>query len=168
MIKYKLTDENYQTYGGCQWGENVTHETSGEGNLCGSGWIHVYDSPELAVLLNPIHAGFDNPVLWKVRVSGKSKTDYGLKSGYTKVTTLQREDIPVVTTEQRVTFAIRCALAVSKDRQFRKWANAWLKGKERSYDAAYAAAANAADDAAYDAGNNLNLKQIAKRVLAEG
>jgi hypothetical protein len=45
---YKLTNENFQTFGGCQWGENITHITSGEGDLCGPGWLHYYDNPLLA------------------------------------------------------------------------------------------------------------------------
>ena len=51
----KLTNENDQTYNKTQWGENITHKADGQGELCGTGWIHYYDSPLLAVLLNPIH-----------------------------------------------------------------------------------------------------------------
>ncbi len=154
MIKYKLTDENLRTYGGCQWGEGVTHTASGEGELCGPGWIHVYDSPELAVLLNPMHANFKNPVLWKVRVSGLAKHDRGLISGYTKVTSLRRMELTTVSREQRVKFAILCAPLVYKDKQFKSWATAWISGKERSARSAAAAVAPraaAADASGYDA-----------------
>ena len=58
MIGYKLTNENHETYNGTKWGPGVTHETDGHGELCGSGWLHYYDDPLLAVLLNPIHANF--------------------------------------------------------------------------------------------------------------
>ena len=37
MKLYKLTDKNDQTHAGCQWGENVTVETSGKGDLCDRG-----------------------------------------------------------------------------------------------------------------------------------
>ena len=42
-MKYiKLTDRNMRAYGGFQWeiGRKVT--TSGEGTLCGPGWLHCY------------------------------------------------------------------------------------------------------------------------------
>ena len=65
MMLYKLTDENDRTYNDTQWGEGVTHETSGEGKLCGEGWIHAYIDPLLAVFLNPIHACFTNPHMWE-------------------------------------------------------------------------------------------------------
>jgi len=41
-IYYKLTDSKCRTRPRCRnkclWGEGVTHEASGEGNLCGPGW----------------------------------------------------------------------------------------------------------------------------------
>ena len=58
----KLTDENGQTHGGMQWGEGITHTASGEGDLCRPGWIEV---------------------------AGRSKTDNGLKVGFTQVTTIR-------------------------------------------------------------------------------
>ena len=61
MKLYKLTDEKMQTYNGFQWVLGETHETNGEGNLCGPGWLHAYTDPLLAILLNPIHANISNP-----------------------------------------------------------------------------------------------------------
>src|SRR5208283_5897438 len=111
---YKLTDENHCTYGGTEWGVGVTHETSGEGALCSSGWLHAYLSPELAVLLNTIHAGFKNPVLWEAD-GDVGLTDHQLKVGCKKLTTVRILEAPSVSPEQRVKFAIFCALAVYDD-----------------------------------------------------
>lgn len=147
MIKYKLTNQKSQTYGQTQWGENITHTASGRGSLCGKGWIHVYESPKLAVLLNSIHANFDDPLLWECQATGRSKHDHGLKSGYTSVTTLRQIPLPVITAEQRVKFAILCALEVYEDNNFRTWANRWLEGTDRTTTAAWVAA-NAARAAA--------------------
>ena len=58
MKTYHLTDEHDRTYGGCQWGENVIHPTSGEGSLCGPGWTHWTADPLLAVFLNPIQGEY--------------------------------------------------------------------------------------------------------------
>ena len=139
-ILYKLTERNFQTRGGCQWGEGVTVETSGEGPLCGSGWTHWYLSPELAVLLNPIHANIKDPVLWE----GEGEIglrDAQLKVGTTRGTTLRQIPLPACSIEQRVEFAIRCALAVYAEPKFREWAEAWLSGADRTAAAAEAAEA---------------------------
>ena len=89
-ILYKFTDQNMQTHGGCQWVLGEKKTTSGEGELCGPGWLHCYADPLLAVLLNPIHADYENPRLFRARVGRKSKHDHGLKSGYTKMTLIRR------------------------------------------------------------------------------
>ena len=136
----KLTDNKDQTFDNTQWGENVTHTTNGKGELCSEGWLHYYDSPLLAVLLNPIHANFTKPHLWKIKVGGTVKEDCGLKFGTTKVTTISRMKLPKVTTEQRIIFGILCAMKVYKDNKFLEWGNHWIDGSDRSTRAAWAAA----------------------------
>ena len=150
MQLYKLTDEHAQTYGGCQWGENVTHTASGEGELCGPGWIHAYTDPLLAVLLNPIHADFMNPRLWECE-GEVGKTDHGLKVGCTRLTTVREVAAPAVTTEQRVRFAILCAMEVCRDVEFVRWAETWLSNADRTAARAAAAEAEAAWAAAWAA-----------------
>jgi hypothetical protein len=144
MKLYKLTDQNAQTMYQTQWGEGVTHETSGEGALCGSGWLHAYEHPLLAVLLNPIHADFQAARMWESEGSGETLRDGQLKIGVTKLTTLREIQVPIVTTEQRVRFAILCAKTVYKSHNWNKWADGWLDGSERSTAAAETAAAAAA------------------------
>ena len=69
MKLYKLTDGDGQTMSGTQWGPGVSHSGTGEGELCGPGWIHAYEHPLIAVLLNPIHANIQNPRLWEAEES---------------------------------------------------------------------------------------------------
>jgi len=147
---YKLTDENNQTYGNCQWGENVEHRVEGKGNLCTNGWIHFYKNPLLAVLLNPLHGDYnlDTAHLWECNASGKTKEDRGLKWGASRVKTIKRVKLPKVTTKQRVKFGILCALEVYHEKGFVKWANNWLSGKDITADAARAVAHVAYVDAA--------------------
>jgi hypothetical protein len=152
MKLYKLTDENDRTYNNTQWGENVTHTASGKGDLCGPGWLHAYTNPLLAVLLNPIHAGFKSPHLWEAE--GRIyKTDKGLKVSTKKLATIRRMKLPPIYATQRIAFGILCAKKVYTDKKFVRWANEWLSGKNRSETAAWAAyaAANAANAAAYAA-----------------
>ena len=82
---YKMVDENWQTHGSMQWGIGVEHCATGDIDqpLCSDAWIHVYENPLLAVLLNPIHADFKNPHLCEVEGIIELR-DGQLKAGYTK------------------------------------------------------------------------------------
>ena len=141
---YKLTDQNMQTYNGCKWVLGEEKTTSGEGELCGPGWLHCYSDPLLAVLLNPIHADYENPRLFRAHVGGTSKPDHGLKSGYTKMTLIEEIPVPAISTAQRVRFAILCAMKVYQDPGFVQWGENWLSGKDRSAEAAAWSAGSAA------------------------
>ena len=140
MLVYKLTDQDGRTYNNTQWGENVTHETDGEGPLCTKGWLHFYSSPELAILMNPVHVDFTNPKMWLAKAEGIFKDDFGRKGGCTKLTTLYEIPVPVITETQKIAFGILCALEVFDDKEFQKWANNWLKNKDRTEEAAYVVA----------------------------
>jgi hypothetical protein len=150
MRCYKLTDKNDLTYGGCRWGQGATHETIGDGPLCTEFWLHVYDDPLLAVMLNPIHGSFDLSTahLWECEGEGKFLDDHGLKRGCTRVTTLRRIDLPEVTTTQCVAFGILCALEMCRNDTWVRWARAWIDGSDRSESSADEALAEAAERAA--------------------
>src|SRR3990167_10598772 len=88
MRLWKFTDENDQTRGGMQWGENVTHgPTSGEGNLCAPGWLHAYVDLRLGVMVSPVHLSFTAQHLWEAE-GEVGKTD-GLKVGGRTLTTFR-------------------------------------------------------------------------------
>ena len=155
MKLYKLTDQNHRTRAGesneCQWGENITHSGTGEGELCGPGWIHAYTDPLLAVMFNPIHANIKSPILWESE-GDVVLDDHGVKVGCLSLTTLRIVPLPEVSTNQLVAFGILCAMQVYRDPKFLKWADGWLAGTDRSaYTAAAAAAAYPAAAAAYAA-----------------
>ena len=141
MRLYKLTDENGCTKGGMQWGENVTHEATGSSgqSLCSDGWIHTYESPLLAILLNPIGAAFINPQMWEAEGT-IGRNDKGLKCGCRSLTTIKRIPIPKINTTQRIAFGILCTMEVYKDKDFTKWAQDWISGRDRTALAAWAAA----------------------------
>ena len=139
MKLYKLTDEHGQTHSKTQWGENVTNTANGEGDLCGPGWIHAYTDPLLAVFLNPVHADFKSPQLWEAE-GEVGKEDCGLKVGCTSLTTIRRMNVPAVTTEHCVRFAVLCVRQVYSEPAFLAWSEKWLSGEDRSGTAAWAAA----------------------------
>lgn len=136
----KLLNPNLTSYGGCQWVVGEWKETDGTGDLCGPGWLHGYESAELAVLLNPIHANIRNPVGYWIEVGGRRQDDFGLKFGVTRMRIVRPVVLPVYTTEQYIRFAIRCVLAVDPGPDFRVWALQWLTGQNRSPKAAEAVA----------------------------
>jgi len=129
---YKLTDQRMQTWNGYQWVLNEPHETSGEGGLCGLGWLHAYTSPYLAVLLNFLHADFRHPRLFRGEAWGAYKADTGLKVGYTRMVLREELPVPEFSKVQRVAFAIFCAQAVCDHVAFRRWAKRWLSGEDRT------------------------------------
>jgi len=158
MKLYKLTDKNDQTHGGCQWGKGVTHTADGKGRLCTKHWIHAYTDPILTVLVNPIHGEYDTETGHMWECEGEiGRNDRDQKVGCKKLTTIRRIDMPQITIEQRVRFAILCAKKVCKDRKWNKWANNWLNGKNKTADAVYAAfdAAGAAAHAATHAASGI-------------
>ena len=129
-IRYKLTDENQCTYKGFKWEKNKWYKTNGTGPLCTAGWLHCYSDPLLGMFLNPIHANFKNPKVWKVEVKGESITDIGLKEGWTKMRLLEEVSVPQISTEQRIRFAILCAKVVYKEEKWNTWVDDVLSRKD--------------------------------------
>ena len=139
MIRYKLTDQNMQTYNRFQWKLDKVYEIDIDLRnknmpLCFSSWFHVYSHPLVAVLMNPIHAMFKNPRLFKCSCSGYHQTDDGLKEGFTKVKLLKELEIPEITLTQKAAFGILCAKKVCKEKKWNEWADRWLKGKNGFWD----------------------------------
>lgn len=128
---FKLTNRLSQTLHQTQWGPGIKHTASGEGELCGPGWIHFYQDPVLAIMMNPVHADFHNPRMWEAEASGTIVEDCGLKHGCTTLTTIREIAPPVVTLHQRVRFGILCALEVCRIEEWKKWATRWLSGVGR-------------------------------------
>jgi hypothetical protein len=163
----KLTDEYGKTRNNTQWGENVTHIVIGDTSqdLCSNGWIHYYEHPIIAVLLNPIHANIKNPIGWECKVEGIINSKDQTKSGATQLTTISKIELPILTIEYRVAIAIKCALCVYKEKSFKLWANNWLNNTDRSENAANNAAF-AAFVAAYAAANNADVAAYAAYAAA--
>lgn len=142
-LLYKLTDQQFYTRAHetnkAQWGPGITHTAKGPGtNLCSWDVIHAYEHPVLALLLNPVHSSFNDPVLWEAAGDIVSREGQ-LKCGVKTLTTRRQIPMPVVTAEQRVEIAIRCALAVSEDSPWTTWARKWLNGTDRTASSAYTA-----------------------------
>ena len=133
---YKLTDMNMKTYGGYPWALGKWNRTSGEGDLCGPGWLHAYTSPVLAELLDPIHANFREYRVFRGEASGPVISDRGLKVGYTNMRITEELPRRHITTENRIRFGIACACRVYTSAEYRAWAGRWVSGADRTEAAA--------------------------------
>ena len=147
---YKLTDTEGCTHGGpvtLQWGEGVTHTCARPGEppvLCTGSVIHAYESPLVAVLMDPIYGHYGATArLWEAE-GDVAVREGPLKCGVRELTTRREIPLPALTTEQRVEVAIRCALTVCRAPSWVAWAEAWLSGSARSAAEAAWEAATAA------------------------
>jgi hypothetical protein len=156
---YKLTDEFGNTRNQTHWAEGTRHEIAKELRdstqpLCSKHYYHAYENPLVAVFMNPSHANFRNPILWRA-TGWVSKRNGQLKCGCFTLRTLQQIPLPVLTTNQRVRVAIQCALKEPQTESFKSWAKNWLSGVDRTFKTATAtqAAVYAAHAAVYAAAN---------------
>ena len=97
QILYKVTDENHQTRNNTQWGPDVSHgPTSGQGELCSSGWLHAYKTAKDAALMYRYHVNFENCVLWEAGgIVDMESAD--LKIGTTVLKTIKIMSFPEIT-----------------------------------------------------------------------
>lgn len=136
QIKYKLVYQDGYTRRGLKgetyWLDGLEKIATGQGNeLCTADLIHYYDHPLLSVLFNPVHANFENPRLIEIEIDKECAHD-GLKGGCKKAKFTKEVKLPKITTEQKVTFAIKISLEFYKDKDYGIWAKNWLNGKDRS------------------------------------
>jgi hypothetical protein len=120
------------------------------------------------VVLNPIHGRFD-PItmhLWEGRGT-VAKTDHGLKVGCMDGITLRRIAVPKIPPLAKIRFGILVALRAYRDKNFCRWARAWLSGDDRSRGATRAAEAWGAAAAAR-AARTARTVEAAARAAAAG
>ena len=138
---YKLTDQNMRTHGGCQWRLGEWHESAGEGEIRGPGWLHGYDDHLLAMFMTPVHSGISELRMFRTELDGARIDDRGLQHGHARMRLVEELPVPVVTNEQRVRFAIFVCLdlrwCVPLPDVFVPWAARWLSGSDRSKEAAW-------------------------------
>ena len=150
---FKVTDEHGQTKGHdgtvYQWGPFIWNEAASSkarGEWVEEG-IFVYDAELIAAFFAPLI--FVKPKLWSARgeVISSDKHFGVLCRG---LTTLSELPLPVITPIQRTHFAILSALSVYESGRFIAWADAWLKGTDRSAEAARVTAEMELTDAPED------------------
>jgi hypothetical protein len=164
MKLYKLTTKEHTTYrGSMHWKVGKTNKVEKCKNpqLCTGQVVHAYKNRNLALLLNPVHANIDDPVLWECE--GKIVVEDFDKVGVFSLKANKILRLPKWHTERRkdvvVMFAILCAEAVidvyekkypddKRPREAIEAVKQYLKTKTKSAAYAARAAADAAADAA--------------------
>ena len=177
MKLYKLTDAKGWTrkkeYNAVCWEAGFKLELPAISNpqLCTSNVVHAYINPNLALLLNPIHAGINKPMLWLAE--GEPCVTSWDKVGCFAITTVKKLKLPAwyvdeaIRQKVQMQFAILCAEAVlhiyetaypenNTSRKAIETASAYLQNPTKeNAEAARAAARTAARTAAVTA----NLRQ---------
>ena len=166
-IRYKLSTQERTTHNGFKLPDDgVWFQAKDMKNLpvpCTNTVLHHYAHPLLAVLFNPIHADIDNPRLFEIEIDKEIDTD-GLKGWCRRQRIIREIEVPVITTEERVAFAIYYAERFASP-DWMKWATNWMNGTDRTAEAARAAAARAVVEAAWAAAENIDLIAIALKAM---
>lgn len=136
MRLYKLTDANNQTWGGAQWGKDVSMTiTSKSADLYTGDVIHCFRTPLIASFMTPMYTDrLRGGNLWESE--GEIIADNGLIAGCKTLTTLRRIEIPQMTPTHRAAAAILCAKTLPQPTKWRIWADDWLSGGDRSTETA--------------------------------
>jgi hypothetical protein len=136
---YKLTNQDMRTHDNTQWVLGEWKETDGQlSGLCNGSWLHAYQDPYIAALMNPYHGNFTNPRLFEAEGDGEFLDDYGMKCGVTKLRLVKEIPLPVITDEQRLSIAIKCLVALQRyintevSGKITEWTTNWLSNKDRS------------------------------------
>jgi len=142
MKLYKITNIDGKTRAGeineIKWGDGVTHKATGTGEeLCSDGFIHAYEYSYIAVLMNPVHGNYNPFLLWEAE-GDIAIRDGQIKCGCKELTTIRQIPIPILTKEQIIEIAIRCAMEVYIEPSFVQWANNWLYNVDRTIETAAA------------------------------
>ena len=143
---YKLTDEQGNTRNNTHWDVGTKHEVPRDLRicthpLCTSSYIHAYENPLVAVLMNPAHAKFKAPILWRA-VGWVSRREGESKCGCFSLRIIEKLPLPEISVAQRIRIGIYSALSICSEPDFVLWAKNWLAGTDRTVSAA-ATAANA-------------------------
>src|SRR2546423_14356194 len=90
--------------------------------------------------MNPSHAHIPDPRLWETEGKGTFNEANGEQCGVTRLRIVREIPTPQISPEDRIRFAILCALEVCTAPIFVSWANGWLNAADRSSAASWEAA----------------------------
>lgn len=133
MKFYKAVSKDYTSnLGSIKWG--IVGDNDWIEELpSGYGVVRAYHHPLLAAIFSPL---YDHPYddrLLEVQVKHPEERGAYVTSYFTKA--INEVPFPEVTLEQRVCFAINCALSITDYEKFEKWGAKWISRTDRSVSA---------------------------------
>jgi len=133
MRKYISTDTSGRTCSGIVVAAGRSVNRDGSLDLFQKISPDCYDSPETAALLGPAAGAGDHYRLFTVDRWG---VEGDAARGYTVIRELQK--VPPLNPMQRVTLAVAAIAQLYPQRDYRRWASAWIDGSDRSAESAAA------------------------------
>jgi hypothetical protein len=127
-----VTDQNNTTWRNIQWDENVSHQEENP-----NFYFPVYDDIYVASYMYPSYDSIENPCFWEAVGENPIQSQSGFLKKYAKLTTIKKLDVVLPTTEQRISFAILCAMNLVLNPIFRNWAIQYLQGKDQTKETAH-------------------------------
>jgi hypothetical protein len=132
---YFLTDHLKHDASGREWGEHVTHTTSGISPDGSDARFRCYATPLLAGLLNALERGYRSPRLWEASVESEDSPGSPILMCH-EVSIQRQATLPVLTGVHYARFAVLCARAACEGTRyedvFGTWASGWLAGDDSS------------------------------------
>jgi hypothetical protein len=111
MFLYKLTKSDMTTKNGFRY--EIGKRASAEGTgfaLCSGDFLHAYEHPVMAVLMNVCHADFHDYRMFKCEGEGEFIRDGKMKIGIKHLTPIEELCLPMLTEEQLITIALKLVI----------------------------------------------------------
>jgi len=133
MAKYILADSANRTRNGSRvFPGRSTFSSQASNNIVAQNASDIGASPLVAIMLNPWHAQLENPKMLELHF-----TSIAIDSSHPTIRMNVREvEVPEITTDQKIIFALLTISEIYKNDQFNRWASAWISGSDRSAESA--------------------------------
>ena len=133
MARYLLTDaENHTWRGSTIYPGHSVFSSNTQDNIVSTNADEMGESPLVAIMLNPWHSQLEQQKMLELEFSQISvvKSD-------PRISMLVREtQVPSVTTDQKIVFALMVIQEVYKNEVFCNWSESWISGNDRSPESA--------------------------------
>lgn len=144
---YLVTDQENKTWRNILWGGNITHEESNSNYH-----FAAYNSPLVASFMYPTYDGIAYnpavpPKIWEAIGEGESHDQGGFRNKYAKLTTTVEVAFQNPTIDQRMNFALLCAMSLILNPIFRTWAINYLRGTDQTKETAHVVSEALSDQA---------------------
>ncbi len=121
-MRFLIADQEGRTWDGTALEEGA--------ELCQTNqnfFFSTYSTPAEALFMYPAYESFESATLWEVEADSVAFSH--LTQSHRQIKVLKRLDAQPPSLEQRQTFAVACCLMATNDKEFKSWANGFLRGE---------------------------------------